>query len=79
MKKSALIFGVLSTVSFVLVIAVLVCLAIVSTFAGRLADVIDVVTVEDTLQTALYYLVGATVLTFGISYVEQLVADRRKK
>ena len=79
MKKSALIFGVLSTVSFILLIAVLVCLAIVSTFATRLAEVMDVAAVENALQTALYYLVGATVLTFGISYVEQLVADRRKK
>ena len=79
MKKSALIFGVLSTVSFILIIAVLVCLAIVSTFATRLAEVMDVAAVENALQTALYYLVGATVLTLGVSYVAQLVADRWKK
>ena len=77
MKKSALIFGIISTVAFVVTVLVLIALAVVSTFACSLSSSIDVPGTEQTLQSVLYPAVGVTVVSFAISYVIDLIAGRR--
>ena len=77
MKKSALIFGIISTAAFVVTVLVLIALAVVSTFASSLSSSIDVPGTEQTLQSVLYPAVGVTVASFAISYVIDLIAGRR--
>ena len=77
MKKSALIFGIISTAAFVVTVLVLIALAVVSTFASSLSSSIDVPGTEQTLQSVLYPAVGVTVVSFAISYVIDLIAGRR--
>ena len=69
MKKTAFIFGVVSSVSVSASVLTLIILAVLSAFSASFGEWMDVVAVEKVVETVFYSLFIVAAVSFFVSYI----------